>query len=67
MFTSEDHWLTRPEVGKRIKVAPKTLAQWASQGKGPRYALLGGHARYLLTDVEAWERAQFSQPDPTAA
>lgn len=59
MSTSEDYWLTRPEVGERLKVAPKTLAQWASQGKGPRYALIGGFTRYRLSDVIAWEEAQF--------
>jgi len=34
--TVHDYWLTRPEVGKRLKVPPKTLAQWASQKKAPR-------------------------------
>jgi hypothetical protein len=61
MPTSEDYWLTRPEVGERIKVPVKTLAQWASQGKGPKYALFGRHARYRLTDLMAWENAQFSR------
>ena len=38
----------------------KTLAQWASQGKGPRYAVFGRHSRYRLADVIAWENAQFA-------
>ena len=63
MPTSEDYWLTRPEVGQRLKVSPKTLAQWATQHKGPRYAMLGGFARYRLSDVIAWENAQFSGGD----
>lgn len=59
MPTSEDYWLTRPEVGERLKVPPKTLAVWASQGKGPRYKVFGRHSRYRLSDVIAWENAQF--------
>lgn len=58
MPTSEDFWLTRPEVGDRLKVSPKTLAQWATQGKGPRYSIFGKHSRYRLSDVLAWENAQ---------
>ena len=60
MPSSEDYWLTRPEVGERIKVPEKTLAQWASQGKGPKYHRLGRHARYRLSDLIAWENAQFT-------
>jgi hypothetical protein len=60
MLTSEDTWLTRPEVGDRLRVPVKTLAQWASQGKGPRYALFGRHSRYRLSDLIAWEERQFT-------
>ena len=59
MHTSEDYWLTRPEVAERLKVPVKTLAQWASQGKGPRYAAIGRFSRYRLTDLIAWENEQF--------
>ena len=61
--SSEDYWLTRPEVGERLKIPAKTLAQWASQKKGPRYAAFGRHTRYKLSDVIAWENAQFSGGD----
>jgi hypothetical protein len=60
MDISQDYWLTRIEVGERIKVPVKTLAQWASEGKGPKYALFGRHARYRLSDLMSWENAQFS-------
>jgi hypothetical protein len=59
MPTSTDYWLTRPEVGERLKVPVATLAQWASQGKGPRFAKIGRWTRYRLEDVMAWENAQF--------
>ena len=63
MPSSEDYWLTRPEVGERLRVPEKTLAQWASQGKGPKYARFGRHCRYRLSDVIAWENQQFSGGD----
>lgn len=56
---SEATWLTRIELAEREKIPVATLAQWASQGKGPRYARFGRHVRYRLSDVMAWEDAQF--------
>lgn len=60
MRTSEDYWLSRQELADRLKVPVKTPAQWASLGKGPRFAKIGKYARYKLSDVIAWEEAQFS-------
>jgi hypothetical protein len=42
---------------------PATLAQWAPQRKGPRYRRFGRHVRYALSDVIAWENAQYSGGD----
>ena len=56
-----DVWITRPELAARWKMPVATLNQWASQRKGPRYALFGRHARYHIDDVIAWETAQFAQ------
>lgn len=61
--SSEDCWLTRPEVGERLKVPVKTLAQWASRGEGPPYSRFGRHCRYRLSNVIAWESKQFSGGD----
>lgn len=58
-----DVWLTRKDVSHRIKVPVQTLAQWASRGRGPKYALFGRHARYRLADLIAWENAQFGGAD----
>ncbi len=52
-------WMTRREVAGRWKMPPSTLDQWASQGRGPKYALFGRHARYRLSDVIRWENEQF--------
>lgn len=58
MNTSEDYWLSRQEVAVRLKVPPKTLAQWASQGIGPRFSKIGRFARYKMSELIAWEDAQ---------
>ena len=57
---TEDTWLTRQEVADREKLPVATIATWASQGKGPKYAKFGRHCRYRLSDVIDWENAQFS-------
>jgi excisionase family DNA binding protein len=56
----DDPWLTRQEVADRERVPLATVAQWAHKGTGPRYALFGRHSRYRLSDVIAWEEAQFA-------
>lgn len=60
---NQDAWLTRKEVSNREKIPVATLAQWGSQGKGPKYARFGRHCRYRLSDVIRWENAQFSGDD----
>lgn len=59
MTAPADIWLTRKDVSNRIQVPVATLAQWASQGRGPKYASFGRHARYRLSDLLVWEDAQF--------
>jgi hypothetical protein len=58
-----DRWLTRPEVAERIKIPPKTLAEWASQKKGPPFSKFGRWTRYRLSDVIAWENRQLTGGD----
>ncbi|MBM4653537.1 helix-turn-helix domain-containing protein [Rhodococcus hoagii] len=58
MRTSEDYWLSRDEVADRLKLPVKTLAQWASQKKGPKYSVIGRYTRYKMSDLIAWENAQ---------
>lgn len=62
--SATDAWLTRPQLAERLQISVKTAAQWASAGKGPKCARLGGgFVRYRLSDVEAWEATQFSGGD----
>ncbi|WP_280272629.1 helix-turn-helix domain-containing protein [Nocardia wallacei] len=52
------YWLSTKEVSRRLKIPEKTLANWASLGKGPRFARMGRYRRYRLSDLIAWEEAQ---------
>lgn len=61
--STDDVWLTRAEVSERLKVPEKTLAQWASQKKGPPYRRFGRHTRYRLSECISWENAQFTGGD----
>ena len=53
-----ERWLSRRELADRLGLPVKTLAQWASKGAGPRYARMGRHVRYRVSDVVEWEAAQ---------
>lgn len=37
----EDRWLTSREAAEYLQVAPRTLAQWAREGKLPAHRLSG--------------------------
>jgi excisionase family DNA binding protein len=63
MTVSDFEWLTRDELAERLQIPKQTVAQWASQGYGPRYAKFGRHVRYALADVVAWEQSQFTPAD----
>lgn len=60
MNNSEDYWLSRPDLAGRLKLPVTTLTKWAYEKKGPRYVKIGRHCRYKLSDVIAWEDAQYS-------
>jgi hypothetical protein len=49
-------WLTRDQAAHLIGVSPKTISNWATQGKLRRHGLNGssrGLARYFRADVES--------------
>jgi hypothetical protein len=35
---TDTNWITRPELGERLRIPEKTLAQWAVKKTGPPYA-----------------------------
>ncbi|WAL64464.1 helix-turn-helix domain-containing protein [Amycolatopsis cynarae] len=50
--------MSRKEVAEDIGVSPATLAQWAYQGRGPKYIRVGKFAKYRWSDVESWLHQQ---------
>lgn len=57
---ANDTWLSRQQLADRYGLPVKTLAQWAYKGTGPRYARMGRHVRYRLSDVLDWESARIT-------
>ncbi|MFE3449661.1 BldC family transcriptional regulator [Nonomuraea sp. NPDC059194] len=45
--------LTPSEVAAMFRVDPKTVTRWAKAGKLTSFRTLGGHRRYLESEVRA--------------
>lgn len=45
--------LTTKEVALLFHVSPSTIINWADEGKLPCVRTLGGHRRFLRSDIEA--------------
>ena len=59
MIENNEGWMTGAEVGRMLRLAPGTLNNWRSAGRGPKYVkLAGGVGRYPEADVKAWSDAQ---------
>nr|WP_256938752.1 helix-turn-helix domain-containing protein [Rhodococcus qingshengii] len=56
---------SRREVAEYVGVPAQTVAVWAMKGTGPKYRLIGRHARYDWADVDAWLDAHPSGGSPT--
>jgi predicted DNA-binding transcriptional regulator AlpA len=51
----QSNYLSREQAAAFLHVTPKTLANWASQGKGPKFRKPGGRlVLYAIDDLEAW-------------
>jgi hypothetical protein len=57
-------FLTRQQLGKRLHVAPGTLANWAARGEGPESRIIGGRVLYRLEDIEEWEDEKWGDEKP---
>lgn len=49
-----DGRLSRRDAAKFIGVEARTLANWKSQGVGPRQVKIGGRVFYRLTDLSTF-------------
>lgn len=51
-------YLTPEQLSARLanRITPRTLANWRSQGLGPKFTRLGGRIAYPIHAVEEWEQ-----------
>lgn len=49
----DERLLTPAEVAAMFRVGPKSVSRWARQGKLTEVRTLGGHRRFLASEVEA--------------
>jgi hypothetical protein len=61
-----DGRMNRRNAAAYLGYAPKTLAQYASQGMGPKF-IKRGRVWYFKEDLDAWLRAGVAQVDQQAA
>lgn len=50
-MNAPDNLMKPAEVGALLGVSAKTVARWAETGKLPAQRTLGGHRRFLRSDV----------------
>ncbi|GEM29526.1 hypothetical protein NN3_05330 [Nocardia neocaledoniensis NBRC 108232] len=61
-------WLTRKEAAVYMGIHPRTLANWAATGRGPRYSKPSGSScMYRLDDLDAFLESRlvhtYDQPE----
>lgn len=49
-----DTLATKEEVAAFLRIEPRTLDNWASDGRGPAYVKVEGARRYDMADVKEW-------------
>ena len=54
VFLHPDGRMDRENTAIYLGCAPKTLADWAMKGIGPKYVMLGGKAFYFVQDLDEW-------------
>lgn len=52
-LADEDRLLTPGEVATLFRVDPKTVTRWAQEGRLTSKRTLGGHRRYIETEIRA--------------
>jgi predicted DNA-binding transcriptional regulator AlpA len=50
------------KIAKMLGIATQTLANWRSEGCGPRYLKVGRLVYYRRSDISAWLASQIRDP-----
>ena len=56
-------YLTEDEAAAHVHLNPRTLSNWRSAGRGPRFFKAGGRVRYLREDLDRWLDAHAREPE----
>ncbi len=58
--TTPHMYMTPEELVERFRgiVTKETLANWRSNGKGPKPTMIGGRVLYKTSEVETWEKSR---------
>lgn len=67
MSEANERWLWPGEVGRVLRVNPKTVTRWADEGRLPSVRLPGGHRRFLESDVRALMKGERTDLDSVLA
>ena len=59
----DDEYLTPQELARELKLSPRTLQRWRTEGTGPPWHKVGRRVRYLWREVKDWMRAEGYSPD----
>lgn len=51
---------TRKELAQQLHRSTQTLANWTTQGVGPKQTVVMGRVYYLKSDVQAWLDAEMN-------
>jgi excisionase family DNA binding protein len=49
---------TPREVAEKLNIQTRTLQDWRSNARGPKFVRVGRHIRYRKSDIEAWIEQQ---------
>ena len=59
--------LSPDELASQLKMSPRTLGKWRSNGRRPCYVRLGHAVRYRRQDVVEWLESKVSRNSAEAA
>ena len=57
-MTEANNYLNTRQAAEIVGLAPKTLARYRIEGRGPVYHLFGTCVRYLRTDLDEWAKTR---------
>lgn len=57
---SAQRWLSLSDAAALLGVHTSTVRKWSNEGKLPVHLTSGGHRRYLLSEIELWQKSRLN-------